>query len=132
MDDAFRSVAVRLIDALGHAVDRESFADVDAWAFVEELGHYAAERRPLPPLARQVLVDLLVVLQRRSGASPVSFLTALEQQLGPGPVPVEVLEQIVTWARQQIAGFEPKDERARSALTGAFATWVPHKNYEFK
>ena len=128
MNDQVKKLGLRLATTLGFDVDADLFTDDVAWALLARLEASAIDHRPIDAAALRVIEDLSIVLHVKGGDEAL-FLSALEQQLGPSPFPVETIVSIVKHIRGQLHDFSAK--RAKVDLD-AKAAYVPLKNYDFE
>lgn len=135
MDDPFKSLCVRLIQSMGHAVDADWFCEDDAWAFVGELVQVAREGKPVSAATQAILLDFGSTMGLKPGAPEGHFRAALEAQLGPSPVDEQTLVELVRFVRAQANGqFEQaKDPADRARLSGGepAGPHQPYKNLDY-
>lgn len=135
MDDPFKSLCVRLIQSMGHAVDADWFSEDDAWAFVGELVQVARSGKPLSPGTQAILLDFGSTMGLKPGAPEGHFRAALEAQLGPSPLDEPTIVALVRFVRAQANGqFEPaKNPADRARLSGGEPAGPHHplKNLDY-
>jgi hypothetical protein len=128
MNDQVKMLGLRLAAALGFDVHPDLFTDDVAWALLARLETSALEQRPLDAAALRAIEDLSIVLHVKGGDEAL-FLSALEQQLGPSPFPVQTIVSIVKYGRGQLHDFSGKQAKVE---LDAKAPYVPLKNYDFE
>lgn len=136
MTEDVRSIALRLVETLGHSADPDSFSDEDVWAFMIDLREYADRKARLPPQAVAVLHELGAAIGITPGAPAEVWGPALEYELGPSPYPPDDIAVVMRAIHSAVNGeFEsgprlhvPDDKK----LTGGVpAEYTPNKNLEF-
>jgi hypothetical protein len=110
MDAHVHRAALRFIESLDRGVDPDSFAEDDAWAFMQDLVYeFALPGRSLHPSQVAALRDFGHLVGIKPGAPLSDYVPGLEAGLGPSQLSAEDLDLLVRWAHGQVnAGFEQK------------------------
>jgi hypothetical protein len=136
MTEDVRSIALRLVDTLGHPADPESFSEDDAWGFMIELREHVERGIKLSPQVVAVLQELAAAIGITPGAPAEVWAPALEYELGSSPYPANEVAVAMRAIHAAVNGeFEsgprhhvPDDKK----LTGGVpAEYTPNKNLDF-
>jgi hypothetical protein len=135
MTEDVRSIALRLVEVLGHSADPDSFSDEDAWSFMIDLRQYAERHQAIPPQAVVVLHELAGAIGLYPGAPAEVWAPALEYELGPSPYTPDEVAVVMKAIHAAVNGeFEsgPRQKIDEAHLTGGRpAEYTPNKNLDF-